>query len=149
MPATAATGPAGLVFGAGAGRFTQSVDSGASWVALPQFNGDDNCPCTSSCSGLSVFVLERPQSQLVRSDGYNPAKPFFGVSFRLSARKTTAADSSDAARCCLAAKVWAADGAQHDSGLGQHHVTASAQHHLLLIQLNLRRRASLDTSLRS
>ena len=61
MPATAATGPAGLIFGAGAGRFTQSVDSGASWVALPQFNGDDNCPGTCS-RALRVFFLEASKS---------------------------------------------------------------------------------------
>ena len=57
LPPSAGTGPAGLVFGAGAGRFTQSRDNGASWVALPQFNGDADDP-----------------------DGYNPAAPFFGVS---------------------------------------------------------------------
>ena len=47
-----------VLFGIGAGRFTQSTNQGNSWVALPKWN--------------------REAADL---NGYNPALPFFGPTF--------------------------------------------------------------------
>ena len=59
---TSGFGGDGLIFGVGAGRFTQSLDGGSSWTALPQYDGVHPAAVDDG-------------------NGYNPATPFFGPIF--------------------------------------------------------------------
>ena len=62
-------GGGGVIFGVGAGRFTQSTDFGASWTALPQWDGtsgdpDGYNPAVSLAATLTLTVSSMLQFDL-------------------------------------------------------------------------------------